>query len=53
MGVQGLPRNSGQTSATDQLVQMGTKVVDKERDSTTNLGSAAKFLVYNVLFCRY
>lgn len=38
MGVQVLPRNVGQTSATDQLIQMGAKPVDREKDLTANLG---------------
>lgn len=38
MGVQGLPRNTGQSSATDQLVQMGSKPALKEKDPTANLG---------------
>lgn len=39
MGVQGLPRNTlSATSATDQLVQMGSKPPDKEKDITEGLG---------------
>lgn len=38
MGVQVLPRNAGQTPATDQLVQMGARPVDKEKDPAANLG---------------
>lgn len=38
MGVHGLPRSTGQGSATDQLVQMGSKAGEKEKDPTLNLG---------------
>ena len=38
MGVHGLPRSTGQTSATDQLVQMGGKAGEKEKDPALNLG---------------
>ena len=38
MGVHGLPRTTAQSSATDQLVQMGGKASEKEKDPTLNLG---------------
>ena len=47
MGLQGLPRNPGQTSATDQLIQMGTKSADKDKDLTVNLG-----YIYSGTSCR-
>lgn len=40
MGVHSLPRSTGQSqgSATDQLVQMGSKAGEKEKDPALNLG---------------
>ena len=38
MGLQGLPRSAGQTSATDQLIQMAGKPADKDKDPLSNLG---------------
>ena len=38
VGLQGLPRNAGQGSATDQLIQMNSKPVEREKDVTANLG---------------
>lgn len=38
MGLQGLPRSAGQSSATDQLIQMAGKPAEKDNDPTSNLG---------------
>ncbi len=38
MGVHGLPRSAGQSSATDQLIQMGSKAGEKEKNLALNLG---------------